>query len=287
MALFMVLFAKLFSDGDMPRKAKTATSSDLPSWVDSRQEQGLYFFTREEAISILKFTEEAFKKAAARLAKKNRILRIRSGFFVIVPLEYRTTGVLPAEWFVADLMAYLEQPYYVGLLSAASLHGSAHQQPQQFQIVTTAPQREIRKKGLAIRFFFKTNFNATPVTQIKVQTGHISVSSPEATAIDLIRYARSIGGLDRAMTVIQELAESMNAAKLIAAINAEGNLVCAQRLGWLMEKAGHGSLVVELARLIAGHNPPFTRLDPSMPAREAEKNSRWRLLINTDVEGDL
>jgi predicted transcriptional regulator of viral defense system len=283
----MVLFVKFFSGGDMPRKAKTATSNDLPSWVDSRQAHGIYFFTREEAISTLKFTEEAFKKAAARLAKKNRILRIRSGFFVIVPLEYRTTGVLPAEWFIADLMAYLEQPYYVGLLSAASLHGSAHQQPQQFQVVTTAPQREVRKKGLAIRFFFKTNFNATPVTQIKVQTGHIPVSSPEATAIDLIRYARSIGGLDRAMTVIQELAESMNTAKLIDAVKAEGNLVCAQRLGWLMEKAGHGALVVELARFIAGHNPPFTRLDPSLPAGEAEKNIRWRLLINTDVEGDL
>jgi predicted transcriptional regulator of viral defense system len=78
---------------------------------------------------------------------------------------------LPAEWFITDLMAYLEQPYYVGLLSAASLHGSAHQQPQQFQIVTTTAQREVRKKGLTIRFFFKTNFNATPVTKIKVQTG--------------------------------------------------------------------------------------------------------------------
>ncbi len=287
MALFMVLFAKLFSGGGMPRKAKTATSSDLPSWVDSRQAQGLYFFTREEAISTLKFTEEAFKKAAARLAKKNRILRIRSGFFVIVPLEYRTTGVLPAEWFIADLMAYMEQPYYVGLLSAASLHGSAHQQPQQFQIVTTTPQREVRKKGLAIRFFFKTNFNATPVTQIKVQTGHIPVSSPEATAIDLIRYARTIGGLDRAMTVLQELAETMNAARLIEAVKAEGNLVCAQRLGWLMEKAGHGALVVELAKLIASHNPPFTRLDPSLPVGKSEKNIKWRLLINTDVEGDL
>ena len=89
------------------------------------------------------------------------------------------------------------------------------------------------------------------------------------------------------MTVIQELAESMNTAKLIDAVKAEGNLVCAQRLGWLIEKAGHSALVLELARLIASHNPPFTRLDPSMPAGEAEKNIRWRLLINTDVEGDL
>ncbi len=260
----------------MPFKAKGSPPTDLPSWVDSRQEQGLYFFTREEAIHKLQSTEEAFKKAAARLAKKNRILRIRSGFFVIVPLEYRVTGILPAEWFIADLMAYLEQPYYVGLLSAASLQGAAHQQPQQFQVVTTAPQREVRKKGLAIRFFFKTNFKATPVTQIKVQTGHIAVSSPEATAIDLIRYARSIGGLDRAITVIQELGETMGAAKLIVAVKAEGNLVCAQRLGWLMEKAGHPALVQSLAGLIADKNPPFTRLDPSLPVGEAERDARWQ-----------
>jgi predicted transcriptional regulator of viral defense system len=271
----------------MPRKAKTAFSSDLPSWVDSRQEQGLYFFSREEAIQSLQFTEEAFKKAAARLAKKNRILRIRSGFFVIIPLEYRSSGILPAEWFIADLMAYLEQPYYVGLLSAASLHGAAHQQPQQFQVVTTAPQREVRKKGLAIRFFFKTNFKATPVTQIKVQTGHILVSSPEATSLDLIRYARSIGGLDRVMTVLQELGESMDAAKLNDAIKADGSLVCGQRLGWLMEKSGYAALVKELAGFIADKNPPFTRLDPSLPAADSEKETRWRLLINTDVEGDL
>lgn len=271
----------------MPRKAKTATPSDLPSWVDSRQEQGLYFFTREEAIESLAFTEIAFMKAAARLAKKNRVLRIRRGFFVIVPLEYRTTGILPPEWFIADLMAYLEQPYYVGLLSAASLHGAAHQKPQQYQVVTTTPQREVRKKGMAMRFFFKTNFKATPVTKVKVQTGYISVSSPEATALDLIRYGRSIGGLDRVMTVFQELGESIDAGKLIEAVKAEGSLVAAQRLGWLMEKCGHSEMVLDLAGYIAGNNPPFTRLDPSLPGADSERDTRWRLLINTDVEGDL
>ena len=271
----------------MPRKAKTATSSDLPSWVDSRQEQGLYFFTREEAIQSLQCTEIAFMKAAARLAKKNRILRIRSGFFIIIPLEYRSSGILPAEWFIADLMAYLEQPYYVGLLSAASLQGAAHQQPQQFQVVTTTPQREVRKKGLAIRFFFKTNFKATRATPIKVQTGHILVSSPEATALDLIRYTRSIGGLDRVMTVLQELGESMDTAKLVDAVKAEGTLVCAQRLGWLLEKSGYAALVKELAGFIGDKNPPFTKLVPSLPATDSQRDTRWRLLINTDVEGDL
>jgi len=89
------------------------------------------------------------------------------------------------------------------------------------------------------------------------------------------------------MTVLQELGESMDADKLIDAVKAEGNLVCAQRLGWLMEKSGYDKLVLDLGRLIADKNPPFTRLDPSLPAGEAERDTRWRLLINTDVEGDL
>ncbi|HPL66361.1 MAG TPA: type IV toxin-antitoxin system AbiEi family antitoxin [Smithellaceae bacterium] len=269
----------------MPPKNASASPKDLASWIDDRQAVGLYYFTREEAIQSLKITEEAFRKAAARLAKKIRIVRIRSGFFVIVPLEYRASGVLPADWFIADLMAYLEQPYYVGLLSAAALHGAAHQQPQQFQVVTTAPQRRIQKNNLSLRFFFKTNFDATPVTQIKVQTGYMVVSTPEATALDLIRYSRSIGGLDRVITVLQELGETIDAKKLLEASRKEGNLAYAQRLGWLMEKAGHTN-VEALSQWVTDQKPLPARLDPSQPAKGARKNDRWQLLINATVEGD-
>jgi predicted transcriptional regulator of viral defense system len=269
----------------MPSKNINASPKDLASWIDDRQAEGLYYFAREEAIQSLKMTEEAFRKAASRLAKKTRIVRIRSGFFVIVPLEYRAAGVLPAEWFIADLMAYLELPYYVGLLSAAALYGAAHQQPQQFQVVTTAPQRRIQKNKLALRFFFKTNFDATPVTQIKAQTGYMAVSSPEATALDLIRYSRSIGGLDRVITVLQELGETIDAKKLLEAARKDGNLAYAQRLGWLMEKAGH-SKVQDLSRWVADQNTLPARLDPTRPAKGAKKNDRWQLLINATVESD-
>ena len=282
----MVLSEKILPDDDMPSKNISTSPKDLASWIDNRQAEGLYFFTREEAIQSLKMTEEAFRKAAARLAKKTRIVRIRSGFFVIVPLEYRATGILPAEWFVADLTTYLEQPYYVGVLSAAAFYGAAHQQPQQFQVVTTAPMRRIQKKNLAIRFFFKTNFNATPVNQIKAQTGYIAISTPEATALDLIRYSRSIGGLDRVITVLKELGETMDATKLLEAAKADGNMAYAQRLGWLMEKSGHSKRVESLSLWIADQKPLPARLDPSQLIRGSNKDNRWRLLINTDVEGD-
>src|SRR5207244_10392072 len=64
------------------------------------------------------------------------LFRSRRGFYVIVPPEYRVAGSLPAAWFIRDLMDYLRRPYYVGLLTAPSLHGAAHQAPQEFQVVT-------------------------------------------------------------------------------------------------------------------------------------------------------
>ena len=131
-------------------KQKPSSSLDLSAWIDQRQSQGLYHFNREEALKTLNTSETALKQAATRLIKKNRIVRVYSGFYIIVPLEYVSTGVLPAEWFIADLMDYVGQPYYVGLLSAALLHGAAHQQPQQFHVVTDKSLREVHLKNLTI-----------------------------------------------------------------------------------------------------------------------------------------
>jgi len=260
---------------------------DLSAWIDSRQSQGLYFFTREEALRGLQRSEAAFKQAAARLAKKKRIAPMHGGFFIIIPLEYAATGILPAEWFIADLMVYVKQPYYVGLLSAAALYGAAHQQPQQFHVVTTGPLREMRSNGLAITFFSKTKFADVPLTQVKVQTGHIPASTPEATALDLIRYTRRIGGLDRVLTVLQELGEVMKPEKLAEAAKTDGKIAYAQRLGFLLEKAGFSDLTHKLFQWVYKKNPLPARLEPSMPIRGCEKDERWKILVNIDVEGDL
>jgi predicted transcriptional regulator of viral defense system len=260
---------------------------DLSAWIDSRQSQGLYFFTREEALKSLQRTEAAFKHAAARLAKKKRIARIHRGFFIIIPLEYAATGILPAEWFVADLMGYVRQPYYVGLLSAAALHGATHQQPQQFHVVTTGPLREMRSNGLAITFFSKTKFTDVPLTQVRVQTGHIPISTPESTAIDLIRYTRRIGGLDRVLTVLQELGEVMKPGSLKEAARLDGKIAYAQRLGFLLEKAGFLDLTRELSQWVNEKNPLPVKLEPSLSVRGCKKDERWKIHVNSYVEGDL
>jgi predicted transcriptional regulator of viral defense system len=271
----------------MAIKKQSPSFSDLSSWVDSLQSQGLYYFTRDQALNTLLTSDTAFNKAAARLAIKKRIVRVHRGFFIIIPLEYTASGILPAEWFIADLMSYLGKPYYVGLLSAATLHGAAHQQPQEFHVITTAPLRKIRVRNLIIHFFTKKNIAATPTAQVKVQTGFIPLSTPEATALDLVSYEKAIGGLDRVLTVLQELGEAMDGKKLVAAAVAEGNLAYAQRLGWLLEKAGFLMIAGKLAKWLAERRPLPAKLEPSLSTRGCKKNDRWALLINAQVESDL
>ena len=62
---------------------------------------------------------------------------------------------LPATWFIDALMKHFSQEYYVGLLTAAALHGAAHQQPMTFQVITDKRTRNITVGELFIEFICK------------------------------------------------------------------------------------------------------------------------------------
>ena len=141
-------------------------------------------------------------------------------------------------------------------------------------------------KDLAIRFFVKKKVSATPAQRIKVQTGYITVSSPEATAIDLVRYARAIGGLDTAFSVLQELGERLEPEKLAEGVQQDGNIANAQRLGWLLDEAGFSKITGPLGNWIAEKKPFPAKLEASLSVRGAKTDSRWRVIVNTTVEGE-
>lgn len=259
----------------------------LDAWIDALPSQGRYAFTRDEAMAVFGLSRAAFNKVAGRLSARKRIALIRGGFYVVVPLEHAGVGIIPAEWFIGRLMDHLHCPYYVGGLSAAASYGAAHQRPQWYQVVTDRPVRDIECRGVGIRFFVKQDLRSVPVQPIKVVTGYVSVSTPEATAIDLVRYSRRMGGLDHVLTVLQELGDAIDPIKLARAAALDGNVAYAQRLGWLMAKAGHADKVERLARWVARKRPFDTKLEPALPITGSRRDRRWFLRINTDVHGDL
>jgi len=130
----------------------------------------------------------------------------------VVPIEYREAGCPPATWFIDDLMQHLGQPYYVGLLSAAEIHGAAHQQPMVF---TDRPTRPARAGRVLITFHMSRSVRAVPVVETSTETGTMRVSSPETTAFDLVRFARSAGHLGNVAKMLGELVELMAPKTLV------------------------------------------------------------------------
>lgn len=183
-------------------------------------------------------------------------------------------------------MLHVGHPYYVGLLSAAALHGAAQQQPLEFQVVTDVPMRPARAGRSNIRFFTKRRFERTPTQTVKTETGSMRVSTPEATALDLVRYPMQSGQLGNVATVLGGLAERLDPDLLVAAARADVELSCAQRLGFLLDGIGEARRADALARWVSAQRPRFVPLRPDRPSQNAESDPRWHVLVNDVVEAD-
>ena len=259
-------------------------TSPLSGWIDQLQSNGRYTFTREEALAVTGASEIAVAASLRRLRKAGRIVSPRRGFHVIVPLEYRATGAPPAVWFIEDLMRHLARPYYVGLLSAAAQYGAAHHAPQVFQVVTDVPTRPFTVGRVRVAFV-QGRAGLSPTQPMNTPTGTMLVSTPEATALDLVRHASACGGLQNVAGVLRELAERIDGARLVDAARGVERTV-AQRLGWLLDDVGASGRAEPLARLLAT-GPIFpTALRPDLPDRGLEPDPRWHVIANAVIEED-
>ena len=118
---------------------KNLNHNYLENFLRAIRARGRYSFTLEELKKEFDLPYPTIKQSLYRLKIKTRVAQIRQGFYVIVPPEYSAMETLPTVMFIDSMMKYLDKSYYVGLLSAAALHGAAHQQPMTDFIVTQTP----------------------------------------------------------------------------------------------------------------------------------------------------
>ena len=259
---------------------------DISTYIDSLAAKGRHNFATAEAVAALSASPIAVRAAIRRLRERGRVAMPFRGFHLIVPPEYRTLGCLPAEQFVPQLMEQLGHAYYAGLLSAASLHGAAHQAPMVFQTIVADNRPEIRCGRVRVEFVARRNVAEIPTVERNTLRGVLRVSTPEATAFDLVGYPGHAGGLSNVATVLSELAENMDAEKLLAETE-RSPLPWAQRLGYLLERAEAAHLAAPLAEHVAAHAKEYVPLRPKKSIAHATRDRRWRLLVNEEVEVDL
>ncbi len=221
-----------------------------------------------------------------RLKTKGEIADPYRRFHVIVPPEYRRLGCLPADQFIPQLMEHLGEIYYVALLSAAELHGAAHQRPQSFQVMVKTNRRLLACGKVRVQFVARKGLERTSVVEKNTPRGRLRVASPEATALELVGYADQSGGLDNVAAVLAELVEVLEGGKLLAAARL-CPIAWVQRLGYLLDVTERRQLANVLVPHVNEHAHVVAPLVRAKPRAGAPHLERWKLAVNVSVEPDL
>ncbi len=260
--------------------------SSSEEFVKQLLKAGRYSFTLQEASEELGKQGPALNLALQRLKKAGWIAPVSRGFYVALDVQHQAGGMLDPVWFVDDWARHVRMAYYVGGLSAAERHGAAHQRPMQFQVFGNRQLRDVRQPGLHLATFYKRDILATPTVKLKSPAGYFLVSTPEATAWDMVAYHRCCPSLDHAATVLVELAEAIDARRL-ADLPAHGfALPVLQRVGWLLDSVRWAEKAERLHAALSEHSLKWVPLESRLPA-EGARNPRWRVIENTDIQPDI
>lgn len=261
----------------------------IEEWIHIREQKGQTTFSFEDVKNtFLDLTIGTIKTSLYRLVHNGRIQSVYRGFYVVIPVQYQLKGIVPVEYYIDDLMQWLQKPYYVGLLSAAAIYGASHQRVMKTQVMTILPKTRPNTKNALLSLYYRPNIESTLLTQQNGEMSIIKYSSPELTAADLIQYADYIGGYQRAATVLAELLEVVDMNKMDALIGFSTTATL-QRLGYIteyvleeIEKANQLFEVLNKCNIVR----KSIALSKRHPKNIQAASNRWHVNANIDIEID-
>jgi len=263
----------------------------IAKWLDNLLAKGRYSFALQTLQKELpQYSATAIKRALSRLSLKGKIVSIYKGYYLLLPPQYASKGVLPPTLYLDAFMSHLERPYYVSLLNAAAFHGASHQQPQEYFVMTTFPVlRPTQKKGLKINYISIKKLPDAFLEQKKTNAGYLIISNAVLTAIDLIQFEKRIGGLNRASTVLSELVEAIQPKDFSPVLLEHVPVTTLQRLGYILENiCENKELADALFEATQQQKLIFFRIP--LKAAKASKgyisDNRWNVIVNTVIEID-
>lgn len=263
---------------------------NLSDFIKERLSFETYAFNWDELlIAKADKSETSVQSQLSYAIQKGNIIPLRHHFYLIIPPRYSKFGKLPIELYVNSLFEYLDRNYYVGLYSAAKFYGAGHQQIQkEYVLHDKAPLLSISKNAINLDFFTLSNWPTKNVLSKKGDAGMFKISSPCLTAVDLIYHQTKIGGLNRMLSVLEELTEEMTLADVKDLMSWYSQKSVLQRLGFLLNEMNPES---DIANLIYEHLKLEKFYPVLLSPRSNEKpgavENRWKIDVNIKMESDL
>ncbi|HEY1793308.1 MAG TPA: type IV toxin-antitoxin system AbiEi family antitoxin [Opitutaceae bacterium] len=249
-------------------------------YTDQRLAAGHVSFSLDELLQATDLSVSAARSQLHRLRPKIVRVSARDTFFLIVTPEYLSRGAPPVEWWIGDYFKWLGRPYYLALQTAARLHGSNPQSIQTTQVMTDRARKPLTVGQQKVQFTVKRHIEKTLVQSLPNAFAPTKVSTPAATAFDLVRYAPRIGGIGRAWETMRPLLARIEPSALRTELKAENEISNTQRLGFLLERAGQTKLADTVAALLPPKLPAIPLAVPAS-ALTGEPVPRWRVIDNS------
>ena len=187
-------------------------------------------------------------------------------------------------------MSYLKKPYYISLLSAAEILGAAHQRPQKFSVTTKYPKPSTSpSKNDTLVWTYRKEIPSNLLLSKNSETGVIHYSNVELTSIDIVQYEQHIGGFSRAATILEELADKMDFRGASQKLFCYTSVATIQRLGYILEEILEQKTVADMLYtelLSYTRRFRYVPLSTHRAEKAAEKNTRWKVNINSIIEPD-
>lgn len=248
-----------------------------------------YSFSLEEIEDKTDGVGTSLKFELARLIEKKEIINLRKGFYLIIPPRYSKQEQLPIQLYIEKLFEYLNRNYYLGFYSAAKFHGASHQQTQRDYLMIEKPKlNDIKKNSFDIRFLTATKWSNKNIIERSSDAGVFKISSPALTAVDLIHHQSKLGGLNRMLTVLEELAEEISQNDITELLIWYPHKSTLQRFGFLLEEVNANKILIDQIKNHLKKSKFFpVLLSPKTGQKPGAVDNFWKVAINIKLEGDL
>lgn len=261
------------------KKSSRRKDGAARSFVEQRQSSGYVSFSLDMLMA---------ETGLSRIAARNQLLRLedclvrpspRLPFFLIVPLEYRSLGAPPIDWWLDDYLRWSKCPYYVGLLTAASMYGASPQAIQETQVIVGTSLRTLSVGRIRVRFFKKAALSRSMTQPVEGSYAPLTIGTIETTCMDLVRYMHRLGGVERVMETIEPLLKQLKESRLRQVLDAEKEVPVAQRLGFILDALS----ATNLAKTVMTWLPHPLRNVPLCPhsrISEMRMDNKWKVITN-------
>ena len=240
--------------------------------------EGKTVITIEDIEDTLDISYEQAKKVANSLVNKRWLDRLKSGTYLIVPLEAGEEGRYTEHEFV--IASHLAEPMYLSYWSALNYHELTEQVPTTVFSATTekVPEREVH--GVTYKFVTVTEDKFFGYRKTDIASHKVNIATPEKAIVDCADHLEYCGGIIDLAKAVRKLDE-LDKSKLSEFLVRQGNGAAVKRVVYLADL--YGIELPQRKELEEEFTKGYSKLDPTR-TEDGKHSQKYRLKLNVSED---